>query len=179
MRSLDTLVVIAFVVAAVVNYLQGYYSAKRSEAKRSARLPKAVAPTAALIGARAEDVEQTTASLDDPFLTGEIPREWLETAMPRSDSSWAEQSIDWAEDRRFSESLDSFPSAHHEDRHLIAELGLINPATGLPMLGDGPVDIGGNPYGEDSSQRDWNGDGHDSWSSDSSPSSSSSWDDNR
>jgi hypothetical protein len=173
--------VIAFVVAAVVNYLQGYYSAKRSESKRSARLPKAIAPTAAFMGGQAEGVEQTTAPLEHPYLTGEIPREWLETAIPRSDSSWAEQSIDWAEDRRFSESLESIQGGHPDEHYPIAELGLINPATGLPMLGDGPVDIGGNPYGEDSSQHDWNGAGQDSWNSDSfgTSSSSSSWDDKR
>jgi hypothetical protein len=44
----------------------------------------------------------------------------------------------------------------------------INPATGLPMIGGGGVDVQGNPYGTDLQDHHHHSSTHDSWSSSSS-----------
>lgn len=181
MKIVETLFPVAVVVALVVNYLQGYYGAKGRVKEKQVSSGVPVPFSAGLPGRDVGANERQVDPVGESFITAELPRGWLDTAMPKQDPNWAEQSIDWSEDRRFSESLEASHACPVDDHHLQNEFGLINPATGLPMLGDGPVDIAGNAYGENGSQQDWSSASHDSLSSDSDGSSSwsSSWDDHR
>lgn len=54
----------------------------------------------------------------------------------------------------------------------------INPATGLPMVGDcGSVDVGGSPYGMDMHHEDWSASSMDNGLHDDAWASPSAWDD--
>lgn len=181
MKIVETLFPVAFVIALVINYLQGYYNAKRRAKTRPDSIRNVAPMSTGLLGQDSGDGEGLIGPIPDQYLTGEIPRDWLDTAMPRPAREWVDQSIDEPGDRRFFDSSDSSQGGYLEDHHLMNDFGLINPATGLPMLNDGPVDIAGNAFGEDGSQHEWGSSSHDSWNSDSlnSSSSTSSWDDNR
>ena len=181
MKIVETLFPVAVVVALVVNYLQGYYGAKGRMKENPGSSGVPVPFSAGLPGRDDSANERQVNPVGESFITAELPRGWLDTAMPKQDPNWAEQSIDWSEGRRFSESLETSCGGLIDDHHRPNEFGLINPANGLPMLGDGPMDIVGNAYDEAGRQRDWSSASHDSLSSDSYGSSSwsSSWDDHR
>jgi hypothetical protein len=181
MKLVENLFPIAVVAAIVVNYLQGYYRAKGRAKERPCISGRRFPLSAALRARDAADNERQVDPIGDPFLTAELPRDWLDAAMPEQEPNWAEQSMDCAEDRRFTESLETSRDSHIDDHRRQNDFGLINPANGLPMLGDGPIDIAGNSYGEDGSQPDWGSASHDSFSSEGykSSNSSSSWDDYR
>ena len=178
MNGLDTLVVGGFVVAVVLNYLQGYYGAKRKKAVGSGRALPPVQPRASLIGDDPEGVEPTVATMVDTWRETGIPRHWLDAAMPAPTPSPLQDAIAWEDGGRSAETLELFFGEPHEDRQLMAELGLVNPATGLPMVDGGPLDLAGNRFGEDATWHNGDSTGQEPGGGDShgQTSSASSWD---
>lgn len=181
MRILETIVPVGFVVVMIICFLQGRYEAQRPKRPGKARNRPSVLPVAAMTAFGGDDEQGSTGLSADPFLTAEIPRDWLETALHGPEGEAQHHSMVWPDEGHLMGSLvaDLHESVNAPDP--FHDFGLINPADGLPMLGDGPMDIAGNRFGENDSQDHWSSQSQDSWSSDyiASSSSSSSWDDYR
>jgi hypothetical protein len=181
MRILETLVPVGFVVVMIICFLQGRYEAQRPKRPGRARNRPSVLPVATMTESADDGTQGSTGLSADPFLTAEIPRDWLQTALHGLEAEAHHHSMDWPGEGH---QMGSLAADHHESVNAsdpFHDFGLINPATGLPMLGDGPTDIAGNRFGENDSQDHWSSQDHDNWSSDfNSPSNStSSWDDYR
>lgn len=72
---------------------------------------------------------------------------------PQSDLASALSSAEAFDDDRFDDPVDERSTISDGWQHLPDAMPCCNPATGLPMCGDGPggMDIAGNPYGMDCS----------------------------
>ncbi len=177
MRILETLVPVGFVVVMIICFLQGRYEAQPKRPGKARNRPSVL--TVATMTAFGGDDEQGSTGLSaDPFLTAEIPRDWLETALHKPEGEAQQHSMAWPDEGHL---MGSLVADHHESVNApdpFHDFGLINPANGLPMLGDGPTDIQGNRFGE-SDQDFWDNRSNDSWNSGSFDSSSSlsSWED--
>lgn len=181
MSLLETLVPVGFVAVLIICLFQGRYEAQRPRRPGSARNRASVLRVAHMTDSADEYAQGSTGLSADPFLTAEVPRDWLETALHRPEGEAQQHSMAWPDERYLMGSLATDPHESDNAPDPFHDLGLINPATGLPMLGDGPTDIAGNRFGENDSQDHWSSQDHDNWNSDlNSPSSStSSWDDYR
>lgn len=178
MRILETLVPVGFVVVMILCFLQGRYEAQRPKRPGRKRNQPSVPAVATMTAFGGDDDQGSTGLSADPFLTAEVPRDWLETALHATEGEAHQHSMAWPDEGHL---MGSLVADHHEgvnDPDPFHDFGLINPANGLPMLGDGPMDIQGNRFGE-SEQGFWDNQSHDNWNSFSFDSSSSlsSWDD--